>query len=160
MYLLPNLRLLHIIILISPLSLVAYEYQDCYANDEPYCDMTNIDNEQAYCDTILNCPGGFPASTDCVDRWCESNCADPDNCCSSVDSSSCFQSSSNSSAFANCTYIADHINSCISATTGFATLSITDQVSCFCFDESKTYDVYLWDNAATSCYAVIGLVDQ
>ena len=72
MYSLPNLRLLHIIVLISFLSLVAYEYQDCDANDEPYCDMTYIDNEQASCDNILlTCPGGFLASTDCMQDWCE-----------------------------------------------------------------------------------------
>ena len=115
-----------------------------------------MDNQQASCDTLLNCAGGFPASSDCVNDWCMCNCADPDNCCGAEPSESCFQSSSNSSsAFESCAYVAGHINSCISATTGFATLSIRDQASCFCFDGSGTYDGYSWDNAATTCYAAM-----
>ena len=88
-------------------------------------------------------------------NWCDSNCADLDDCCSSENRLLCFQSSSNSSAFANCIYIVDRINSCISATTGFATLSMTDQASCFCFDGNGTYDGCSWDNAATKCYAAM-----
>ena len=155
MYSVPNLHLIHIILLISPLSLVAYA-QVCDASDALYsCNATNIDSIQAECDTILNCPGGFTASNCSVQDWCNSKCADPDNCCSSEDSSSCFQSSFNDSTFQKCAYVADQINSCISATTGFATLSITDQASCFCTDGYGTDEGSSWNDAATTCYAAM-----
>ena len=157
MYSLPNLGLLHIIFVISPLKIGAYECRGCYAPDTDalYCNVTDMDLQQADCDTIRSCPGGFPASSDCVNDWCECSCADPDNCCGSESSESCFQSSSNGSVLENCAYIASHINSCISATTGFANLSIQDQASCFCFNGIGAYDGYSWDNAATTCYAAM-----
>lgn len=165
------MRSLHVLCLITPLSLVAA--QDCDASD-PFgtnCDDSApaiaIDGAQALCSYILNsCPGGFPAATLCVTNWCQTGCADPNNCCSSSDPSTCFQSSSGTPqgsgsepqnpGLAECTSVVDYVNYCESATPGFSTLPNTAQASCFCFNENGSYNGTAWDDAATSCYAAMG----
>ena len=136
---------------IAPFILItcqAYETDDTFDYD-----LASIDDGQASCANIINtCYGGFLASTDCVYDYCVAQCADPDDCCHSEEIMSCF---SNSSAFASCTSIADGISSCASATPGFTTLPIASQVSCFCSDRNGTYTGYLWDNAATTCFAAM-----
>ena len=165
-------------LIISPLSFVAA--QDCDASDPfgPNCDNSApaiaIDGAQNLCNYILtSCPGGFPAATDCVTNWCQTGCADPSNCCSQSDPSSCFQSSSGTPSSsgsgsgsdsgsgdqdrgsAECTSVADFVNYCESATPGFTTLPNTAQASCFCFNENGSYNGTAWDNAASTCYAAM-----
>lgn len=169
------MRSLHLLFLISPLSLIAA--QDCDASD-PFGDNCDdsapaiaIDGAQALCNYVLtNCPGGFPAATLCVTNWCKTGCADPNNCCSASNPSSCFQSSSGTPsssgsdsgsgdqdpASAECTSVADFIDYCESATPGFTTLPNTAQASCFCFNgNGGRYNGTVWDNAASTCYAAM-----
>ncbi len=170
-----TMRSLQILFLvISPFSFVAA--QDCDASDPfgPNCDDSApaiaIDGAQNLCNYILtSCPGGFPAATECVNSWCQTGCADPSNCCSQSDPSSCFQSSSGTPSSsssdsgsgdkdrgsAECTSVADFANYCESATPGFTTLPNTAQASCFCFNENGSYNGTAWHNAASTCYAAM-----
>lgn len=53
--------------------------------DDP-APATAIDGAQHLCNLVLtNCPGGFPAATLCVTKWCKTGCADPNNSCTSSD---------------------------------------------------------------------------
>ena len=161
------MRSLHLLLLISFLSLVAA--QACDASD-PFgngCDNSApaiaIDGQIDLCSYVLNnCPGGFPAATFCVSNWCQSSCADPKNCCASSNPQSCFQSSSDNATGSGseaqdpeCISIGDYINYCESATPGFSTLPNTAQASCFCFNENGSYNGTAWDDAATTCYAAM-----
>ena len=169
-----SMRSLHILFLISPLSLVVA--QDCDASD-PFgsdCDDSApaiaIDGTLTLCNEILSsCPGGFPTATECVTDWCNLGCGDTNNCCSSSNPQSCFQSSSGTPSNSNsgsgsgaqnpgspeCTSLADFVSYCESATSGFTTLPNTAQASCFCFNENGSYNGTVWDNAASTCYAAL-----
>lgn len=169
---------LHILLplLLSYLSLVAA--QDCDGSD-PFgdgCDDSApaiaIDGTLTLCNEVLtSCPGGFPAAASCVTNYCQLGCGDTNNCCSSSNPSSCFQSSfgtTNSSSsgsgsgseaqdpgLAECTSVGDYISYCQTATPGFSTLPNTAQASCFCFNENGSYNGTAFDDAATSCYAAM-----